>query len=192
MLEEKIKLFSMSQQMLERDLDSVEINHNIDLGRQEIETKDDEFYPQFDSEVRTEASLMSAQYELFYCLEKSIRELMCETLRAKHGSNWWEVDKIIPDQVKIEVEKNMQRELDQAMAPRSSEEIDYTTFGQLGDMVRHRWEDFDDLFNSKKGFNRVMSSLNMLRGPIAHCSPLPPSEIVRLKSAVEDWFRLMS
>ncbi len=191
-MEDKIKLFSLSHQMLERDLDSVEADLSLDLGRRSHDTRDDRFYPQFDLSVRKEAANMSDQYELFYCLEKSIRGLISETLEAKHGVNWWESENIVPDPIKIEVQKNMQKELDQAMAPRSSEEIDYTTFGQLGDMVRHRWDDFDENFNSKKGFNRVMSSLNVLRGPIAHCSPLPPSEVVRLQTTVEDWFRLMS
>jgi len=37
----------------------------------------------------------------------------------------------------------------------------------------------------------VMGSLNTLRGPIAHCSPLAEDEALRLRLAVRDWFRLM-
>lgn len=36
-----------------------------------------------------------------------------------------------------------------------------------------------------------MTMLNSLRGPIAHCSPLADDEVVRLRLAVRDWFRLM-
>ncbi len=36
-----------------------------------------------------------------------------------------------------------------------------------------------------------MTSLNMLRAPIAHCCPLAEDEIVRLRLTVKDWFRLM-
>lgn len=36
-----------------------------------------------------------------------------------------------------------------------------------------------------------MNSLNLLRGPIAHCSPLAEDEVVRLKLTLKDWFRLM-
>jgi hypothetical protein len=35
-----------------------------------------------------------------------------------------------------------------------------------------------------------MASLNTLRAPIAHCSPLGEDEVVRLQLAVRDWFRL--
>lgn len=191
--EEKIKLFGMSHQLVERELDKIEEQFKLDLGRsaKEKDDKDDKFYPQFDYLIRQEASSMASHYELFYCLEKSIRALIKETMQTAHGNNWWEVENIIPDPVKQEVSTNIQREIDSAIAPRSSEEIDYTSFGQLGEIVRHNWIDFDDIFNSKKAFNKVMASLNLLRGPIAHCSPLPPSEIVRLRTTVEDWFRLM-
>ena len=36
-----------------------------------------------------------------------------------------------------------------------------------------------------------MTSLNQLRGPIAHCSPLAEDEVVRLELTVKDWSRLM-
>lgn len=191
--EEKIKLFGMSHQMVERELDKIEDKYKLELGRdpENKNDKDEEFYPQFDYLIREEASVMASHYELFYCLEKSIRALICETLETAHGNNWWDTPDIIPDPIKQEVSINMQREIDSAIAPRSNEEIDYTTFGQLGEIVRQNWISFDDIFNSKKAFNKVMSSLNLLRGPIAHCSPLPASEIVRLRTTVEDWFRLM-
>jgi len=35
-----------------------------------------------------------------------------------------------------------------------------------------------------------MANLNTLRGPIAHCSPLAPDEVLRLQLTVRDWFRL--
>tara|TARA_R110001599_G_C12047752_1_gene641837 strand:- start:263 stop:796 length:534 start_codon:yes stop_codon:yes gene_type:complete len=177
--------------MLERDLDFIEREHNLDLHREERVDKDDDFYPQIDFAIRQEANSMAKQYEIFYSLETSIRSLIHETLSGKHGTSWWDVTNIVPEPIRLEVKNNMQRELDHAVAPRSANEIDYTTFGQLGDIVRHRWDDFE-IFNSKKGFNRVMTNLNVLRGPIAHCCPLPKSEAVRLNSTVEDWFRLMS
>ena len=189
---DRIKLFQLSTQMAERDLDFVEEKYDLDLQRGDTDSiDDDEYYPQIDFAIRREASLMAVHYEIFYSLEKSIRGLIEETLAGKHGAQWWDVMDIVPDPIKLEVKKNMQRDLDHAVAPRSTDEIDYTTFGQLGDIVRHRWEDFD-IFNSKKGFNKVMTSLNVLRGPIAHCCSLPPSEAVRLNSTVEDWFRLTS
>lgn len=188
---DRLKLFQLSTQMAERELDFVERDHELDLQRTPVSHQDEDYYPQIDRDIRREAARMARHYEVFYSLEKSIRGLIQETLAEKHGAEWWDAIGIVPDPIKLDVKANMQRELDHAVAPRSNFEIDYTTFGQLGDIARHRWEDFD-IFNSKKGFNKVMTSLNVLRGPIAHCCPLPESEIVRLNSTVEDWFRLMS
>lgn len=188
---DKIKLYYLSTLLTERELDFVERDYQLDLQRGISESSEDEYYPQLDFAIRREAAAMAKHYEIFYSLEKSIRGLIQETLAGIHGVRWWNVSGIVPNQIKTDVKTNMQKELDHAVEPRSNDEIDYTSFGQLGDIVRHRWEDFE-LFNSKKGFNKVMASLNVLRGPIAHCCPLPESEAVRLKSTVEDWFRLMN
>lgn len=191
-MEDKIKLFAISNQMAERALDYVENDLKIELGREfDLEKdKDEEYYPQFQHVIRTEAREMAVHYELFYCLEVSIRNMVKEKLKSELGDNWWDVADI-PDPTRKNVKENIQREIDSAFTQRSDDEIDYTTFGELGEIVRKNWDKFGDLFNSQKGFNRVMNSLNLLRGPIAHCSPLAEDEIVRLKLTVRDWFRLM-
>jgi len=74
---------------------------------------------------------------------------------------------------------------------RSENEIDFTTFGELGEIVRSNWASFDALFSSEKAFTKIMTNLNVLRGPIAHCCPLSEDEVVRLRLSVKDWFRLM-
>jgi len=188
---EQIKLFGMSHLMLERELDHLEQSHSLDLGRERglPDDRDDSYYPQFPEAIRREASGMAAHYELFYCLEKSTRELVQEKLQSEHGANWWNT--VVPQNVTDNVKKNMQREQDSGITIRSTREIDYTTFGELGDIVRANWQTFSDTFNNEKAFSRVMNSLNLLRAPIAHCSPLAPDEIVRLKLTLRDWFRLM-
>jgi hypothetical protein len=191
MSEREIKLFAMSHQMLERDLDTVEQKLNFDLGRdQETDnSKDQEYYPQFGQAVRQEASSMAKHYEIFYCLEKSIRDLLREKLTAEKGAGWW--DLAVPEPIKNNVDENMKREIDSGVTQRSSEKIDYTTFGELGEIVRKNWDTFSDTFNSEKAFSKIMTSLNILRGPIAHCCPLAEDEIARLRLALKDWFRLM-
>lgn len=191
-IHERIKLFGMSHKMVERDLDQIESRLGVEFARtaHEPEDRDERFYPQFDADVRREASSMAEHYELFYCLEKSIRSIIRDVLEHNFGAHWWA--SVVPDLIKQEVNKNIQREKDVAVTARSEQEIDYTTFGQLGDIVRHNWLAFGDTFNSQKGFSRVMASLNILRGPIAHCSPLAATEVARLRTTLEDWFRLMA
>ena len=190
--EEQVKLFAMSNLLAENDLDRIEAELAIDLGRGHLKTlaQDQEYYPQLERAIRHEAKGMSAHYEVFYSLEKSIRSLIADTLDAVEPGGWWGSGRI-PPQVKNEAETRMQREIDSGMTPRSSEPIDFTTFGELGEIIKANWDVFGGMFNSAKAVERVMANLNTLRGPIAHCSPLAEDEVVRLRLSVRDWFRLM-
>ncbi|WP_275154637.1 Swt1 family HEPN domain-containing protein [Elizabethkingia meningoseptica] len=132
---------------------------------------------------------MAKHYEVFYCLEKSIRSLVVELMEEKYGNNWW--DKVKED-IRRNVETNIKREEDSAFTIRSEEKIDYTTFGELSQIVIGNWEAFENLFRrGQKAFQKIMTNLNQLRGPIAHCCPLAEDEVVRLELTVKDWFRLM-
>lgn len=188
---DKIKLFGMSHLLVERDLDRVEemLKLNLDRNIGLPDDRDDSYYPQFSERVRREAAQMAGHYEIFYCLEKSIRDLVCDRLEAEHGAAWWNT--VVPQTVRDNVKKNIQREEESGVTIRSTREIDYTTFGELGEIVRANWQTFSDTFNNDKAFTKIMGSLNLLRGPIAHCSPLADDEVARLRLTLKDWFRLM-
>lgn len=151
---ERVKLFAVSLQMLDQDLADIEKKYGINLGlsiKQEMDDKDEEYYPQFDEAIRNEASEMAAHYELFYCLENSLRGLICEKMEAQYGPSWW--DQQVPEPVKKEASDNRKRELDMGVTRRSVDAIDYVTFGQLGDIVRSNWPTFADTFNSQSAFS---------------------------------------
>lgn len=68
--------------------------------------------------------------------------------------------------------------------------LDYLTFGQLSEVIKHNWKDcFETVFSDLNAVQRIMSDLNRLRGPIAHCCLLPDDEIGRLELAVKDLMR---
>ncbi len=189
--EAKVKLFVLANSLMEQSLDKIESEHSLDLGRKEKEqSKEQDFYKQFDFQFRKEAKDMSKHYEVFYCLEKSIRRLVVQLMLEKYGVNWW--DEKVDEEIRKNVEKNIQREEDSGFTIRSEERIDYTTFGELTQMVTKNWEAFENLFKrGQRAFQRITSNLNQLRGPIAHCCPLAEDEVVRLELTVKDWFRLM-
>lgn len=156
--------------------------------KEEIKRKD--YYLQFDTEFRKEAKSMSQHYEVFYCLEKSIRRLIMELMEEKFGENWWETN--VNEEIRKNVDKNIKREEDSGFTIRSDDKIDYTTFGELSQIVTENWIAFENLFKrGQRAFQKIMNNLNQLRGPITHCSPLAEDEIVRLELMVKDWFRLM-
>lgn len=134
---------------------------------------------------------MSQHYEVFYCLEKSIRQLIVDIFEATGNPDWW--GNLVPDVVRQNVIKSIKREKEAAVTPRSSEPIDYTTFGELSEIIKSNWSLFGGVvFNELKAVEKVMANLNSLRNPIAHCSPLAEDEVLRLELALRDWFRIMT
>ena len=133
---------------------------------------------------------MAQHYEVFYSLEKSIRTLVSDTLEATDGASWWSTTRV-PQKVKEEAEARMQREIDSGVTVRSDDPLDFTTFGELGEIIKTNWDLFGSIFSSPKALERVLANLNTLRGPVAHCSPLAEDEVLRLRLSVRDWFRLM-
>jgi len=187
--EELVKLFGITNQLIEHSLDRVEREFAIDLGRDHRSAAevDEEYYPQIESAIRAEAADMAPHYEIFYSLETTIRRNVRDQL-ADQADDWWE--SLIPPVIRQDAEKVRQREKDSGITPRSDDPIDFLTFGQLSEVIKANWDIFAATFSSKKAVEKVMASLNMLRGPIAHFSPLAEDEIVRLRLTVRDWFRL--
>ena len=186
----KVKLFSLANSLTENELDKVEILYDLNLGRQEkIEVQAKSYYLQFNSEFRKEARTMAQHYEVFYCLEKSIRNLVVQLMFEKFGESWWEK---VKEDIRNNAEQNIKREEESGFTIRYEEKIDYTTFGELSQIVTGNWVAFEGLFKrGQKAFQKIMTNLNQLRGPIAHCCPLAEDEVVRLELTVKDWFRIM-
>lgn len=190
---DRLKSFGMTTQMVTEDLSRIASAHGVDLGHVPVsaQTVEDVYYPQFDAAVRREASAMAKHYEVFYSLEKSIRALVADTIEsAEKTAEWWSSARV-PAAVQTEVASRIQKELDAGVTRRSLDELDYTTFGELSIIISSNWDIFGSLFSSKKAVEKVMASLNALRNPIAHCSPLAEDEQLRLQLTVRDWFRLM-
>lgn len=189
----KVKAFAMTNQTVIEDLNRIETTYGISLGHKPTSSSaiEEIYYPQFDVDIRNDAALMSDHYKVFYCLEKSIRDLVAQTFADfLKSEDWWASERIEPA-IKDEVKKRIQTEVDMGMTRRSMDELDYTTFGELSKIITSNWDVFGGLFSSRKAVGKVMTSLNSLRSPIAHCSILAEDEVIRLQLAVRDWFRLM-
>lgn len=192
-IENHLRAFGMSGYLVAEDLRRIESKFALELGHVPSQPTgtSSSFYPQFEHNVRAEAAEMAAHYETFYCLEKSIRKLISETLLDAEGANWWKSHRI-PQQISQEVAKRINREVDSGVTRRSEEAIDYTTFGELSVFITNNWDIFGAIFTSKRAVENVMAQLNLLRGPIAHCSPMTEDEVDRLNLSVKDWFRIMA
>ena len=122
--EEAIKLFGITNQLLEHDLDRVEREFAVDLQRQHVSglPSDEAYYPQIEAEIRADAARMAPHYEVFYSLETTIRTLIAQTLQAAEADQWWDSARI-PDQIRNNAEVARKRDLESGMTPRSDEPL---------------------------------------------------------------------
>ena len=189
--EEAIRLFGLNNLSIESEIRHIERRCDVDLGHSSDREQriDQTYYPQFTERIRSEASRMSVSYEIFYCLENSIREMIVQRLEEQYGSNWW--NSTVPESVRKNAEGNRKKEQSSGVTPRSTELIDFTNFGELGEIIKSNWDIFDDTLRDVRAVERVLATLNTLRAPIAHCKALAEDEELRLHLGLRDWFRQM-
>ena len=193
--DDHIELFILKNAVITRDLRTAFSINRIGNTRGALEAQADslvaDYLKQVDFETLAAAERMSELYKLFYALENDIRELIEETMLESNGSDWWKT--CVPQVVRDNVQKNYDREAAEGLPPRSDRLIDYTTFGELGEIVKDNWDVFSGMFSNatRNRVLRVINRLNLVRGPIAHCNFLPEEEAIRLKLAIRDWYKLM-
>jgi hypothetical protein len=184
----------MSGVQIMTDLKDIESQHGIDLGLypNATNTRKVQEYEQFESELRGYAARMSEFYEVFFCLENSIRRLIKDIIIEAEGPDWWESDRVDEKNIRAPASRRHKKEVDNGITPRSEELVDYTTFGELSQLITDNWDIFDPIFSSQRAVSSITNQLTLLRGPIAHCNPTDELEQERLNLAVRSWFKLMS
>lgn len=190
--EDAIRAFGMSGYQVSDDLRRIEEDKKVSLGHLGNSSTDGPYEPAqyFEIAVRTEAQEMAKYYVLFYCLEKSIRQLISNILTDVSGSNWWDSG-CVPQQVADEVKRRRKEETDSGVTSRSDNPIDFTTFGELEVIITSNWKKFEVVFDSQRAVQGIIKRLNVLRGPIAHCCSYTDDEKKRLELTVKDWIRLL-
>ena len=186
-----VKLFASNNLLIRAALETVEVDtgHSFLEANAISETIDETYYPQFEHKFREEAASMAANFRIFYCLENSIRELVREALEEHFKEEWWTSG--VSEPIRDDADRLRQKEIDMGAIPRSDDLLDYTTFGQLANIIEQSKEAFEGRFTSFRAVNRLLWQLGMLRGPIAHCKPLAEDEVLRLHLSLRDWFRIL-
>jgi Swt1-like HEPN len=189
-----VRAFGMTGLQISSSMSRIERQFGIDLGHDPSAPKNRKAaeYEQFEAALREDAARMSEFYEVFYCLENSIRKLVADIFVEAEGPDWWNGKRVDEKRIREPASIRRKREVDSGITPRSERLIDYTTFGELSQLITDNWELFDPVFQSKTAVSNVSNQLNLLRGPIAHCNPTDELEQERLNLAVRTWFKIMS
>lgn len=143
---------------------------------------DDFTYP-----IRVEAARMGGVYELLFCFENSVRELVETRLQEAFGVDRWWIDGV-PNSVRTKAEKLENRERKTPWhGPRGRTRLAYVDFPELGQIITERWEHFEDLLGNPEWVANFFDETNLGRRAIAHTGVLGRRDADRLASRVQDW-----
>jgi len=143
-----------------------------------------------DEILKSDALEMSQYYTLFYALETSIRKIIVEVMEHKYGRNWWNT--AVHFSIRENAEKMREIEMDTPHAKRSDHLIDYTLFSNLKNIIINNWQTFEPKFNkNQKAIDEILTDINRLRWPIAHCTHMASDEVERLQLRLRDWCRAL-
>ena len=111
----------MSRQLLTVELDDIASKYAVDpiatIEAEEGVVENEGYYLQFPAELRKQASEMARYYQIFYCLENSIRDMVESQLAEAFGEAWW--DEHAPENIRTTVAQNKKREQDNGVTLRS-------------------------------------------------------------------------
>ena len=134
-----------------------------------------------------ESEKMAEVFRAFYCIENSARLLIVDRMAEKYGSDWWEE---VPTRIKTKVSTMQTNEAEHRYrAERSGDNISYTFFGSLKDIIVARWDDFSDLFPDQHWVSSRFNDLESARNIVMHTCMLPDEEIARVHTIARDWIR---
>ncbi len=145
----------------------------------------------FGLEARVEARRMGDVYELLYCLENSVRELIETTLAENLGPGaWWE--KAVPEKIRKSAEG---RSKDDKSAPwhgpRGDSLLVYIDFLQLGEIITERWDDFRDLLGDRSWVDNYFKEMNRTRRALAHTGSLTQHDVNWMEMRVKQWLMVV-
>lgn len=145
----------------------------------------------FSREAREQATAMGRVYELLYCLENSIRELVESTLKEAYGpQDWW--TKGVDEPIRKAADK---RAIDDAKArwhgPRGDSLLAYVDFPQYGDIILKQWALFEPLLGDQAWVTSYFAELNRTRRALAHTGRLNEADVERMDVRVRDWLRVV-
>jgi hypothetical protein len=115
--------------------------------------------------------------DLINVLENSLRDLIEQVLRSRHGSTWLDHLGVTPDRM-----AEWERRRDEERKKRTAGAIDerllyYADFTDLFAVIRKNWDpDFKACFGDQTELRVYMEKLGAFRNPRAHSRPLLPVE----------------
>lgn len=140
----------------------------------------------FGADKRHNARRMGRVYELLYCFENSVRELIETTLREALTDRWWEDG--VPDDIRRKAEsRRRQDERARWHGPRGQSPLNFVDFPELGTIITERWGDFEDLLGDRDWVEHYFDDMNQSRRAVGHTGEMSEHAVERMELFVREW-----
>ena len=127
-------------------------------------------------------------YTAIAAFENSVRALVVKTLIDKFQADWW--DKGASNNIRERAQKRMEEEQNAKWhAQRGQDPINYTTFGDLKNIMQNNWDAFEDLIGSLPWASGIFDVIERSRNVIMHSGMLGREDIERLGVNIRDWVK---
>lgn len=130
----------------------------------------------------------SLVYAAIAAFENSARTLVAKTLMDKYQEEWWEKGTSVG--IRERAQKRMEEEQSAKWhAQRGLDPINYTTFGDLRNMMQNNWDEFEDLIGNLAWVTGIFDVIERSRNVIMHSGNLEREDIERLGMNIRDWVK---
>jgi hypothetical protein len=127
-------------------------------------------------------------YAAIAAFENSVRALVTKTLIERFKEQWW--DQGVTANIRDRAQKRMEDERTAKWhAQRGQDPINYTTFGDLKNIMQNNWDAFEDLIGTLQWVSGIFDVIERSRNVIMHSGNLEPEDIERLGVNIRDWVK---
>jgi Swt1-like HEPN len=136
----------------------------------------------------TNSQTMAIVYTAIAAFENSVRAVVIKTLVDKFKEEWWE--KGVSNGVRERAQKRMEDEQSAKWhSQRGQDPVNYTTFGDLKNMMQNNWEAFEDQIGNLAWASGIFDVIERSRNVIMHSGMLEREDIERLGVNIRDWVK---
>ncbi len=158
------------------------------LSNLETETPFLDLYSSFSGDSILESKKMAECYQIVYCFENDLREIVTDIMNENFGHNWWENK--VSASIKGSVTKRRDEEMENIYFKRSDEPLFYTTLGELKRIILDNVEVFEIHFRNEPFIKSMLHSINRLRIVVGHNCLLENLDIQALSQNIGRWYTI--
>ncbi len=139
-----------------------------------------------DEDFVAKANRMAVVYTAIAAFENGTRKLVEKVLVEAHGIDWWSTK--VSQKIRDKAEnRKVEEEKFKWHTPRGESPIHYTDFGELANIIRQNWADFEPHVPSLEWVDSVFDIIERSRNVIMHSGQLAERDVERVGINIRDW-----